>query len=120
MKIKYIKIDLHLIILIILFQILLSFINPLQFNATQNNRSPSLMLTLFRASWPMLLLSGFFRLVGDCLAFVGPLLIERIVNYAYEEQEGDLSSPLPFANDTTTIKPPKVGHRDPLGRNRSY
>ncbi|GFR90705.1 ATP-binding cassette transporter sub-family C member 9 [Elysia marginata] len=80
------------------------------FRASQNNRSPSLMLTLLRASWPMLLLSGFFRLIGDCLAFVGPLLIDRIVNYAYEVQEEDYSSgsSLSAANDTTTIKPVKA------------
>ncbi|GFN95555.1 canalicular multispecific organic anion transporter 1 [Plakobranchus ocellatus] len=74
-----------------------------RFKATQRNRSPSLMLTLLRASWPMLLLSGLFRLIGDCLAFVGPLLIEQIVNYAYDVQEEDINSD-PGGNVTKALK----------------
>ncbi|KAH9525654.1 ATP-binding cassette sub- C member 8 [Bulinus truncatus] len=55
-----------------------------KFKAAQKKTKPSLMCSVLKSSWQMLFLSGLFRLVGDCLAFVGPLLIERIVDYAYD------------------------------------
>ena len=37
----------------------------------------------------MLLLAGFYRLIGDLLAFIGPWCIEIIVEFAYKEIEKD-------------------------------
>lgn len=50
----------------------------------------------------MLLLSALFRLIGDLLSFVGPLLIERIVNYAYEVNDEKLIAA--SGNDTRPAK----------------
>ena len=52
----------------------------------------------------MLILSGLFRLIGDCLSFVGPLLINEIVDYAYEaeEKESHSTSDVLFSQMTNT------------------
>ncbi|XP_035824447.1 ATP-binding cassette sub-family C member 9 isoform X2 [Aplysia californica] len=73
-----------------------------KFKSRQRNKNPSLMFSFLRAAWPMLILSGLFRLIGDCLAFVGPLLIEQIVDYAYEMEE-QKSSPVPDVVVATTV-----------------
>ncbi|KAK6967355.1 ATP-binding cassette sub-family C member 9 [Biomphalaria glabrata] len=73
-----------------------------KYKATQKKKKPSLMLSVLRGSWQMLFLSGLFRLVGDCLAFVGPLLIERIVDYAYDVD--DHRAAMASANYTRPVK----------------
>ncbi|BFZ18446.1 hypothetical protein BsWGS_21482 [Bradybaena similaris] len=73
-----------------------------KFKAAQQNKQPSIMHIVLRATWPMLMLSALFRLIGDCLSFVGPLLIERIVNYAYEVNDEKLIAA--SGNDTRPAK----------------
>lgn len=51
-----------------------------------------------RAFWPVLVLAGFLRLVGDLLAFVGPWCVEHVVTYAYKQTR--VQTP-PSNNDPT-------------------
>ncbi|KAL3856342.1 hypothetical protein ACJMK2_011111, partial [Sinanodonta woodiana] len=64
--------------------------------ASQKNKEPSLHRIYLKAFWPILLLAGLYRLIGDLLAFVGPWCIEMIVDFAYAVVE----------NKTTTISCP--------------
>ncbi|PVD32870.1 hypothetical protein C0Q70_08317 [Pomacea canaliculata] len=52
--------------------------------ASQCNQTPSFTKSYLKTYWKMLCLAALFRLLGDLLAFVGPILIEHIVGYAYD------------------------------------
>ncbi|XP_036369028.1 ATP-binding cassette sub-family C member 9-like isoform X4 [Octopus sinensis] len=45
---------------------------------------PSLLVSMFKASWPAIIWSGCLRLTADLLAFIGPWWIEDILNYCNE------------------------------------
>ncbi|KAK7499155.1 hypothetical protein BaRGS_00009702 [Batillaria attramentaria] len=55
--------------------------------AAQNKREPSLTKSYLKAFWKLMLLGALYRLLGDLLAFVGPVCIEYIVNYAYDVKQ---------------------------------
>ncbi|KAL8596886.1 hypothetical protein ACOMHN_065836 [Nucella lapillus] len=63
--------------------------------ATQRNGKPSLTKSYMKAFWKFLMLAGLYRFLGDLLAFVGPICIEHIVNYAYDVKRQES-----FANTT--------------------
>ncbi|XP_076452886.1 ATP-binding cassette sub-family C member 9-like [Babylonia areolata] len=67
--------------------------------AAQQNGKPSLTKSYLKAFWKLLLLAGLYRFLGDMLAFVGPICIEHIVNYAY-----DVKNHESFANSNSSSK----------------
>ncbi|XP_070204431.1 ATP-binding cassette sub-family C member 9-like [Littorina saxatilis] len=71
--------------------------------AIQEKRAPSLTKSYLKAFWKLLLLAALYRLLGDLLAFVGPICIEHIVNYAYDVKEKES-----FANHTVKRTHPTV------------
>ncbi|KAK6191316.1 hypothetical protein SNE40_003038 [Patella caerulea] len=59
-----------------------------KFKASQKpGAMPSITKSYLKAFWKMLLLAAVYRLIGDLLAFVGPVSVEYIVDYAYDIRE---------------------------------
>ncbi|GAB1608174.1 ATP-binding cassette sub-family C member 9-like isoform X4 [Argonauta hians] len=52
---------------------------------------PSLLVSMFKASWPAIIWSGCLRLTADLLAFIGPWWIEDILNYCNQSSYLDAS-----------------------------
>ncbi|XP_046564179.1 ATP-binding cassette sub-family C member 9-like [Haliotis rubra] len=74
-----------------------------KFKATQKGCQPSLFKTYLQAFWPMLLLAALYRFLGDSLSFVGPVIIQYIVDYAY-----DITDPEYHSRNRTAIHYVKV------------
>ncbi|CAL4064790.1 unnamed protein product, partial [Meganyctiphanes norvegica] len=52
--------------------------------------SPSLWRVFCLTYWHQMMLGGLFKLLGDCVNFVGPMAIALIVNYVTDVQTGNL------------------------------
>lgn len=61
---------------------------------------PSLLISMFFASWPAILWAGFLRLTSDLLAFIGPWWIEDILNYCNAFHQ---SQPSHIIQNTSTL-----------------
>ena len=78
---------------------------PTKGAAEAAGRGVSLWRCYLRAFWRPLVAAGFCKLLGDMLAFLGPLCISRIIHYV-EETSASVGQP------TASLKPlPRVGVR---------